>query len=518
MNLAAIVRRAALHDPLATAIRFEGRTITHGELDRLVARAANVLAALGVRPGDRVALVLPNVPDFVVAYLGTLRLGAIAASVSATWPGEAMERALAAAAPRVVVTTRELRARLTGDAGGTVLVVDDDALAAGSWRGRLGQARDEAPIVPRHADHPAAILFSSGTTGDPKGVTLSHGNVRFNAIAKRRSLGIGPGARLLLFVPVTHVYGQNAVLTSALCAGASVVLQRRFDEADALAAIAHEGVTMLPAVPAALARLLAAAPPAVLRQLQLAFSAAAPLPSATAHAWREATGRAIQVGYGLTETSPFATHARGDAGPGSVGRAIDGVEVRAADPESGRLLPAGSTGELVIRGPNVMLGYWQRPRETAAALRDGWLRTGDLGAVEADGTTRLLDRLADVVNVSGFKVVPLDVEEALRRHPAVADAAAFAVPDARTGERVEAAVELRDGATLSEAELLATCRAALPAYAVPRRVVARALPRNPGGKTLRRVLRDEARQAPAVTTPPAPGGPLPFRRETAWQT
>ena len=486
MNVAAQVQRVSLGAESRVALVHDGGSTSYGQLERDAARAAGALAALGVGPGDRVALVLPNCPDFVAAYLGTLRLGAIAVSVSVTWPDASIVAALADAMPRVVVTTAELRDRLGASAaGGVVLTADDSAAMPGSWRALTARASEVPAVARTSLAEPAAVLYSSGTTGDPKGVVLSHGNVLFNAVAKRVHLGIGTGDALPLFLPVTHVYGQNAVLTSALCAGAAVILQRRFDEDAVVHAVERQGATLLCAVPPVLGRLVESGAAARMRGLRSAFSAAAPLPPMLVDSWRAVSGRPVLEGYGLTEASPFVTFAGLRRAAGSVGQPIDGVTLRIADPERGEPVADGDTGEVLVQGPNVMLGYWRRPVESARAIRDGWLRTGDLGTLE-DGALRLTGRLAERLARGGFKIGPEEIEGAVSRHPAVREAAAFGVPAAHGDERIELAVVLAPGASPSDEELLAHCRARLPGWAVPGRVhrIA-ALPRNAAGKLLR---------------------------------
>jgi long-chain acyl-CoA synthetase len=486
MNVAAQVQRVSLGAGSRVALVHDAGSTSYGQLERNAARGAGALAALGVLPSDRVALVLPNCPDFVEAYLGVLRLGAIAVSVSVTWPDAAIVAALADAMPRVVITTAELRDRLgASTAGGIVLTADDAASRPGSWRALTARASEIPTVTRTSLTEPAAVLYSSGTTGDPKGVVLSHGNILFNAVAKRVHLGLGAGDALPLFLPVTHVYGQNAVLTSALCAGAAAILQRRFDEDAVVHAVERQGATLLCAVPPVLGRLVETGAAARMRGLRAAFSAASTLPPMLADSWQAVSGRPVLEGYGLTEASPFVTFAGIRRVAGSVGRPIDGVTLRLADPESGEPVADGEAGEVLVQGPNVMLGYWRRPEESARAVRDGWLRTGDLGTLEG-GALRLTGRLAERLTRGGFKIGPEEVEHAVARHPAVREAAAFGVPAGHGDERIELAVVLLPGARASDEELLEHCRARLPGWAVPARVHRIAtLPRNAAGKLLR---------------------------------
>ncbi len=299
---------------------------------------------------------------------------------------------------------------------------------------------------------------------------------------------------MLLFLPFSHCFGQNAILNTGIHAGATIVIQRRFVLEDVLAAIASGEVTKVFGVPSVFIRLLASeADPALLARVPYYFSAAARLPRAVERAWHERTGRPIHQGYGLTETSPFSTYNYATAfRERSVGTAIDGVDVAIADAD-GRLLPSGTIGEIVVRGPNVMLGYWRNPAETARVMSDDWFRTGDLGYLDADGYLHIVDRLKDLINVSGFKVYPAEVEQLLAQHPDVVETAVYGRPDPITGEQVCAAVVLHQNATASGDDLAAFCRESIAAYKVPVSIELRdSLPKNGTGKVLKRLLVEES--------------------------
>jgi len=468
MNIASQVAIRRRQDPDGIAIFFEGGSYSYADLDRRAAGAALELCRMGVQRGDRVVLCLPNTPEFVIWYLGALRIGAIAVTIN---PG---------------LTEEEVRFLLE-DSGARVVLREP----------RMPEPA-EGPIDDLPADAPAVIVYTSGTTGTPKGATLSHGNVLFVAESKRRCLGIRSDDRMLLFLPMFHCFGQNAVLNAAFAGGAAVVLQRSFDAESVLAAIAEQSATILCGVPTHFIVLCDRATPDEMRTVRYFMSAAAPLPLEIERRWRQRFGKAIHQGYGLTESSPFASYNHETAyREGSIGTAIDGVEMAVADVVTGRLLGPGEKGEIVVRGPNVMLGYWRRPEETRDAITDGWLRTGDIGRMDSDGYFYLEDRLKDMVIVGGFNVYPKEVEEALYHHPAVAEAAVYGIPDPVMGERVRAAVVLRDG-TLSNAEdLLACCRAKLADYKLPADFdFVTELPKSRTGKVLKRVLRERYRPHP----------------------
>jgi long-chain acyl-CoA synthetase len=488
MNIASQVAIRRRLDPERIAILFEGASYSYAELDRLAAGAAVELCRMGVGRGDSVAMCLPNTPEFIVWYLGALRIGAIAVTIN---PG---------------LTEDEVRFLLE-DSGARVTLREP----------RMPEPT-EGPIDDLPADTPAVIVYTSGTTGTPKGAVLSHGNVLFVAESKRHYLGIRGDDRMLLFLPLFHCFGQNAVLNAAFAGGAAVVLQRSFDADGVLAAIADQAVTMVCGVPTHFIVLCDRATPDEMRPVRYFMSAAAPLPLEIERRWRQRFGTPIHQGYGLTESSPFASYNHETAyREGSIGTAIEGVEMAVADLETGRLLEAGEKGEIVVRGPNVMLGYWQRPEETRKAITDGWLHTGDIGRMDSDGYFYVEDRLKDMVIVGGFNVYPKEVEDALYRHPVVAEAAVYGVPDPVMGERVRAAVVLRKGAGPDADALLACCRKHLAEYKLPSNFEFVAeLPKGRTGKVLKRVLRDRYRPNPQSDAAGVRSAAELERRIVAW--
>lgn len=508
MNLARHVERGAADHPERPALLFEGDAWSYAALDAQASRAAAALARLGIGRGDRVAIWLPNLPEWVFAYLGALKAGAVAVSLNASLRGEEAAFILADSGARALVTTAALlplvpRGRLP--ALEAVMVAGEAEPGAPSFAGLLADAPAHAGTAELPPEAPAAIVYTSGTTGTPRGATLSHANVVFNARAKQRHLGIGPDDRMLLFLPLYHCFGQNAVLNAALQSGATAVLHRRFEVEPVLRSIARDGVTMFFGVPATFQLLAERATPDELRPVRFFFSAAAILPLATELRWREKFGRPVHQGYGLTETSPFASYNHSHRyRPGSIGTPVEGVEMRVVSVEDGREVPPGEAGEIVVRGPNVMLGYWRRPEETAQTIRGGWLHTGDIGRMDDEGYFYVEDRLKDLVDVGGSNVYPAEVENVLHRHPAVAEAAVYGVPAAVLGEQVQADVVTRPGSEVREEELLAFCRAHLAPVKVPARVrLVASVPRSPTGKVLKRVLREEHSLSPRSTPRPA---------------
>lgn len=348
-----------------------------------------------------------------------------------------------------------------------------------------------AGLAERSPDDTAVILYTSGTTGEPKGAELTHANLTANADVVRRDLfDLGPDDVVLGALPLFHSFGQVCCLNAPVAAGAAVSLVERFDAAAVLATIAGHRVTVVPGVPTMFVALLGRPDLAAhdLSAVRVCMSGGAALPLEVLRGVEQAFGVAVLEGYGLSETSPAASfnHPGRVRKAGSVGTPIRGVEMRVVD-ESGAEIPQGETGEIVIRGHNVMKGYWRRPRETAAAIRDGWFHTGDLGRVDEDGYFFVVDRKKDLIIRGGYNVYPREVEEVLYEHPAVAEAAVVGVPHPGLGEEVAAAVVLRPGATATAEELRDHVKAQVAPYKYPRIVwITDALPKSATGKLLKR--------------------------------
>jgi long-chain acyl-CoA synthetase len=493
MNVAQHLERSALLFPDEDALHFEGREWTYRALDEAVSRAAHALDALGMRAGARVALFLPNIPEFCVAYLAAQKTGAVAVSLSAMLRTEELRHVLEDCGAEVLFTTADLlpEAAPLRDLLHHVVVCEGDApgetTLASLCQGMPAayRAREMEP------GDPAALLYTSGTTGRQKGATLSHGNVVSNYHATRHCVGSRPGDRHALFLPLFHCFGQNFILNAALASGGTVLLHRRFDPEATPAALRAEGATHLYAVPTLYILLLnAGMSPARLPTVRFCFSAAATMPVEVARRWEEVFGLPVHEGYGLTETSPFAAYNHEFAHrPGSIGTPVENVEMRVVDADD-RELPDGEWGEICIRGPNVMLGYWNRPAESAEALRGGWFHSGDIGFRAPDGYFYLVDRVKDMINAAGFKVWPREVEEVLYQHPGVRECAVVGLPDELRGETVAAFVVPR-APGLSGAEVESFCRDRMAAYKVPHRIeIVDSIPKSPTGKVLKRLLRE----------------------------
>jgi long-chain acyl-CoA synthetase len=532
-SLLGIIRSSVERYPKKTALVFFGERTTYRELGEQIDRAAEGLRKLGVGPGDRVALILPNCPQHIVAFYAVLRLGAIvvehnplytprelrhqfedhSARVAIAWdkvcdtvldfPADirvetlvsvdltrAMPRRTRMALRLPLPAARRARDSLTAEPKGKGIL---------RWERLVDNRRIPKKVAGPTVDDIAVLQYTSGTTGSPKGAILTHRNLRANAEQGRAWVpGLNEGAENFYAVlPMFHAYGLTLCLTFAMSIGATLVLFPKFDVDLVLKAAKKHPPTFLPAVPPIYDRLAQAAEErrADLSTVRFAISGAMALPPATVERWERVTGGLLVEGYGMTETSPVAVG--NPIGPsrrvGTVGVPFPSTEIRVVDPENpGTDLGFGERGELLIRGPQVFSGYWNRPDATAEALLpDGWIRTGDIVEVSEDGFVRIADRIKELIITGGFNVSPTEVEEALGSHPDVLEVAAVGLPGRSGGEEVAAAVVLRDGATLDEQALRDYSRRFLTAYKIPRRIVAvDELPKSLIGKVLRRKVRD----------------------------
>ncbi|MHC5772173.1 MAG: AMP-binding protein, partial [Nostoc sp.] len=411
------------------------------------------------------------IPEFVISYLGILKIGAVAVSVNVMLKSAEVSYILNDCAAKAIITT-ETESEQVSEADlpelQHILIAEGRVNKGMSLAQLMANASFEAPAVEMDRHAPASILYTSGTTGFPKGATLSHSNVVSNIYSANRCYRIRPNDRLLLFVPLFHCFGQNAILNCGLTACATIILQRRFDLKQVLQTIADHQVTMFFGVPTVFIKLLNMDTSDYnLESVRYYFSAAAPLPIEVAQKWHDKYRFFIHEGYGLTETSPFSTYNHDlKYQLGSIGTPIENVEMKIVDREGHQVQP-GELGEIVVRGPNVMLGYWNRPFETAEVIKNGWFHTGDIGRMDKQGFFYIVDRLKDMINVSGFKVYPTEVENVIYQHPAVAECAVYGVPDQVKGERVFANVLLKAGFAITAEEMIVFCSERMATYKVP---------------------------------------------------
>ncbi len=498
MNLAEICDD---HPATNVALISRGKETTYGELREQAARLRGGLIAAGIQPGDRVALIAANNWYFVISWLAVLGVGAVAVPLNPSSPGPEITNELADVGVVAVIVgptgkrvlpdidrsaVPELRLVVQADAG--ELVVDDAV--------RLDDLMDAepVPVVPREDDDLALLMFTSGTAGFPRAAMLSHGNLLANLGQMRANPSREQTSADVTFgvLPFFHIFGLNVVLGMALQTGGSVLAVERFDPESALESIQKHGVTIVAGAPAmwtAWAH-LPSADPGALAGVRIAGSGAAKLDPSVRETIRSRFGVAIDEGYGLTEASPVVTTATGiPAPPGSIGAPLPGVRVRLIDADGHDVL-VGDVGEIWVQGPNVFRGYWGHDEATAQALTpDGWLKTGDLAVVDDDGFLFVVDRLKDLIIVSGFNVYPAEVESILVEHPGVAAAAVVGVQHPHSGEAVKAYVVAADGASLEEDDLIMFCEQRLARYKCPQKVwFVDSLPSGLGGKVRKHEL------------------------------
>ena len=496
MNLAAIFDR---HDPDNVALISRGRPTTYGELGSLVAGVRGGLAAQGLVPGDRVAIICGNNIYFVASYLAAVGAGMIAVPLNPLSPPVELVAQLSTVSARAAVVGPTARSVFEQDEDNPLTSVDVvigcGFLPDGGLTFDDLAESDPAPIVERDDDDVALMVFTSGTAGAPKAAMLTHGNLRSN-IAQALSIRENAYTADDVFfgiLPMFHIFGLNVVLGLAFAIGARVLLIERFDPVSAIEAIEKHGVTVVTGPPtmwSAFANMRGVSPDSF-NSIRVAVSGAARLPEETGRAFEARFGVRIQEGYGLTEASPIVTASMGtDAPYGSVGVPVPGLEVRLID-ESGDDVLIGDPGELLVRGPNVFKGYWNDDAATASVIdADGWLHTGDVATVDDDGFIYLVDRVKDLIIVSGFNVYPAEVEEVLITHPSIDACAVVGVPHPYSGEAVKAYVVGVKGSSIEEDEVVAYCADHLARYKCPDKVwFVDEVPVGLGGKVLRRALR-----------------------------
>lgn len=551
-----LLEEAVTRHGASIAIEYYGTRIPYVQLSALVDRFAYALANLGVRRGDRVSLCLPNVPQFPIAFYATLKLGAVVVPTNPLYTPPELEHQLNDAGVSLVVTLDQLYPALAAVQARTpvrqvVLANVADYFPAplalayrlNAARASLGKPRNGTPRAavqaprsgptvhaftdlvgrtrgrqgytifptpePARPDDVAVLQYTGGTTGVAKGAMLTHRNLLANAMQCWAWNEQPPGSRhtTLCVAPFFHVYGLTVGMNMTVLSGSTMVLLPRFTVKDTLKAIERYQPDLFPGVPTlylALAREVERQRHD-LRSIKVCISGSAPLPREVQQRFEAVSGAKVVEGYGLTEASPV-THCNpvfGERRVGTIGLPLPGTDAAIVDPETGAFLPPGGQGEIVVRGPQVMRGYWGRPDETAKVLRDGWLRTGDIGTMSADGYFTIADRAKDLIIASGYKIFPRDVEEVLYQHPSVLEVAVIGVPDPYRGETVRAYVVRKPGARATAEELTSFCKERLAIYKVPKQFVFRdTLPKSLIGKVLRRALREEA--LAEVKTPAKP--------------
>jgi long-chain acyl-CoA synthetase len=488
-NLALNLVEAKDMYPDRAAVRLDDHTLTYQRLDDRSAWVAGLLAARGVEPGDRVALMLPNVPEFAMLYFGALRAGAVVVPMNPLLKAREVEFYLGDSSAKLIFAWHAAAGE--ADKGAEAAGAQFVPVTAETFDRLLG---DHAPVLAvsdRADDDTAVILYTSGTTGRPKGAELTHANLRRNAAVSASTLfHLEPDDVVMGCLPLFHSFGQTCGLNAAVGSGACLTLIPRFDPGKALEVIQRDRVTVFEGVPTMYVALLnhPGRGEYDVGSLRVCVSGGAALPVEVLRGFEESFGCVILEGYGLSETSPVASfnHPGRERKPGSIGTPIEGVQIRVVDP-AGEDVPAGEVGEIAIRGHNVMKGYWRHEQATSEAIPDGWFRTGDLARQDEDGYLFIVDRKKDLIIRGGYNVYPREIEEVLYEHPAVAEAAVIGIPHPTHGEEVGAAVVLKPGAEATAADLQAFCKERVAAYKYPRHVwLESAVPKTATGKLLRR--------------------------------
>ncbi|GAB0148634.1 long-chain fatty acid--CoA ligase [Marichromatium sp. PS1] len=504
-DIAARFRACAATHQGAPALFDEAGALDYAGLDRASDAMAGALAAAGLQPGARAALLCANGREFVIAYLAILKAGATVVPVNLLQSDREIAYILDDARPALLLHQPAFAA--LAEAASARSAASPRRIELDAARADFATLITHPPLSPLPGTEVAAVLYTSGTTGRPKGAMLSHANLIANAEGSRQGFELVPGDRVLAVLPLFHSFAATTAMLTPLLHGLAMIPVPRFEPRLVTQAIARHGATVFLGVPSMYGVLLRHAE--VLseqwRGVRLCISGGAALPAALMRAFETRFATLLVEGAGATECSPVFSVNRpsGPRKPGSIGPALPGVELTVRD-RAGRVLSSGEAGELCVRGPNVMLGYLGLPEATRESFHGDWFRTGDLARIDGDGHVYLVDRIKDLVITNGMNVYPRVVEEALYAHPAVAEAAVVGDPDPRHGEVVVAHVALADTAEVTPGELRAWCRDRLGSHEVPRRVVLHAaLPKNASGKILKRALRRESDES--VTEGPVTG-------------
>ncbi|UHA75056.1 long-chain-fatty-acid--CoA ligase [Paenibacillus sp. 481] len=528
-NLARFLIHAARDYPVRTALYFMGKKINYEQLLDASYRFANVLTSLGVKRGDRVAIMLPNCPQTVIAYYGTLMIGAVAVLTNPLYKERELEHQLNDAEAKLIVTLDLLFPRVHAIKRQTelehiiVTSIKDylpfpknvlypfKARRSGanldvpygkgvlSFRALLQHASQEAVCVDVDVDNELALLqYTGGTTGVAKGVMLTHTNLIANTLqASRWFYKAKRGEHVFLgALPFFHVFGMTILMNLSIVSAGTNVLIPKFDAEEILGTIHRLKPTMFPGAPTMYIALINHPKIAEydLSSIQMCISGASSLPLEVQTKFEKLSGCKLIEGYGLSESSPV-THANllwGKRKNGTIGIPFPDTDAKVVDPETGVEMPVGEIGELVVQGPQVMKGYWKRPDETSKMLRDGWLYTGDMARMDEEGFFTVVDRKKDLIIAGGFNIYPREIEEVLFEHPHIQEASVIGVPDDYRGETVKAYIVLRAGKHVTEQELNDWCRSRLASYKVPRQYEIRSeLPKTIAGKVLKRALLEE---------------------------
>jgi long-chain acyl-CoA synthetase len=490
MNLAEILTASAERDRDHVALKLDDIEMTYGQLDQASQRVAGLLAEKGFEPGDRVGVMLPNVPYFAICYYGVLRAGGVVVPMNVLLKRREVAFYLKDPGAQLLFAWEGFGEDATAgaeEAGAECVLV-----APGEFENVLAAAEPRDAVVDSEPDDTAVILYTSGTTGTPKGAELTHQNLTRNCDVARSLFELGSEAICLGALPLFHSFGQTCGLNATIAGGGTLTLIPRFDPGKALEIIQRDQVNVFEGVPTMYGAILhhPERDSFDTSSLRLCGSGGSAMPVELLKGFEQAFGCKVLEGYGLSETSPVASfnHRERERKPGSIGTPVKGVEMKVVD-EDGTDVPHGEVGEIVIRGHNVMKGYWGRAEATAETIVDGWLHTGDMATVDEDGYFFIVDRKKDMIIRGGYNVYPREIEEVLYEHPDVREAAVIGVPHDELGEEVGAAVALKDGAETSPEQLREFVKEQVAAYKYPREIwFVDELPKGPTGKILKREI------------------------------
>jgi long-chain acyl-CoA synthetase len=488
-NLAENLVRTAQEHGDRPALKQGDTVLTYAQLDDATARVAGLLKAEGLEPGGRVGIMLPNILYVPIVYYGVLRAGGVVVPMNPLLKGREVAFYLEDPGAEIMFAWRDMAdAARTGaeEAGAECIVIEP-----GEFEQRMGEAEPMTEVVGRDDEDTAVILYTSGTTGKPKGAELTHANMGHNAQASLDLFGYGPDAVLLGALPLFHSFGQTCCMNASVLGGSCMVLIPRFTPSEALRLIQDEQVTVFAGVPTMYTAMLHAPDRDEFDTsgLEVCASGGAAMPGEVLRGFEEAFGCHVLEGYGLSETSPVASfnHPDRERKIGSIGTPIAGVELKLVD-DDGNEVGEGEVGEIAIRGHNVMKGYWKNPDATREAIdEEGWFKTGDMAKRDDDGYYFIVDRKKELIIRGGYNVYPREIEEVLYEHPAVREVAVVGIPDDKMGEEVGAAVALKDGEEATPDELRAYVKEQVAAYKYPRQIwIVDELPKGPTGKILKR--------------------------------
>ncbi len=513
ITLSGMLHQTTSRFPKQNALIYLEHQWTYQEVDNLVSQMANLLISYGVKPGDRVGIQLPNSPQFVISYFGILRAGAISVPINPSFSGDELIYIIQDSGMQILITNLEMVPVLTDSSFNHLKIITTDIRvpfsAENDYNLSINGTKLEKVLFGQPVSDPkievtpesvANLQYTGGTTGLYKGAMLTHRNLIANATQLRawfKNVYNDGEGRFICVIPMFHIYAMSTNLNHAILSGSSQILMSKFDLNELIRLIEKHKPNIFMGVPAMYGAIAMRdnANNYDLSSIEACICGSAPLPPVVHQRFEKLTGGKLREGYGLSECSPVVavTPINGQFKYGSVGIPFPDTEVKIVNPETGEELKEfGAVGEIVVKGPQVMLGYWGHPKETALVLKDSWLHTGDLGSIDEDGYIFITDRLKDMIIVGGEKVYPREIEDLLYSHPAVKEAAVIGAPHSLRGEVPEAYVVLKETAATSEKELRRFCSEHLSKFKVPHKIqVVEELPRSSVGKVLRRLIRDK---------------------------